>query len=80
MEVAMARRITLADILELGVSERIQLIEDAWDSISQAPEQISLTEEQKKELDCRLDAYHRNPREGAPWQEIRENIEKHKYK
>ena len=74
----MAKQITLADILELGVSERIQLIEDAWDSISKVPEEVQLSEEQKIELDNRLTAYHKNPNAGAPWHEIRESIEKYK--
>jgi putative addiction module component (TIGR02574 family) len=74
----MAKQITLADILELGVSERIQLIEDAWDSISKVPEELQLSEQQKKELDNRLAAYHQNPNAGTPWHEIRESIEKYK--
>jgi len=74
----MAKRITLADILELGVSERIQLIEDAWDSISQIPDEVQLSDEKKLELDNRLSAYHQNPTSGAPWHEIRESIEKYK--
>ena len=74
----MAKRITLADILELGISERIQLIEDAWDSITKVPEEVHLSEEQKKELDKRLDAYHQDPNAGSPWKEIRENIIKYK--
>ena len=46
----MTKQITLADIIELGVSERIQLIEDAWDSIAKVPEEVKLSEEQKMEL------------------------------
>ena len=63
-----------ADILELSVPERIQLVEDIWDSIAEVPESIPLTDEQKAELDRRLDAYHRNPAEGSPWGMIRERI------
>jgi putative addiction module component (TIGR02574 family) len=40
-------KITTADLLELSVSERIQLVEDLWDSIVAVPESIPLTEEQK---------------------------------
>jgi putative addiction module component (TIGR02574 family) len=66
--------LTKADVLSLSVPERIQLVEDIWDSIAEAPEAISLTEEQKAELDRRLDAYHRNPKEGSPWAVVRERI------
>jgi putative addiction module component (TIGR02574 family) len=51
-------KITTTDLLELSVSERIQLVEDLWDSIVAVPESIQLTEAQRQELDRRLDAYH----------------------
>ena len=63
-----------ADILSLSVSERIQLVEDIWDSIAEVPESLPLTEQQKAELDRRLDAYHRDPTEGSPWDVVRERI------
>lgn len=66
--------IAIADILELSVSERIQLVEDIWDSVAEAPEAVPLTEEEKAELDRRLDAYHQDPNEGSPWGMVRERI------
>lgn len=63
-----------ADILELSVSERIQLVEDIWDSITEAPNSIKLSEKQKLELDRRLDSYHANPGLGSPWEIVRERI------
>jgi putative addiction module component (TIGR02574 family) len=62
------------DILSLSVPERIQLVEDIWDSIAEFPEQMLLTDEQKSELDRRLDAYHASPDEGSPWELVRERI------
>jgi len=67
-------RINLADILKLPVAERILLVEDIWDSIAAIPEAIPLTEAQREELDRRLEAYHRNPDEGSPWEEIKERV------
>lgn len=64
----------VADILDLSVEERIQIVEDIWDSIAAVPEAVPLSEEQKKELDRRLEAYHRNPEAGSPWVEVRERI------
>jgi putative addiction module component (TIGR02574 family) len=66
--------ITKADILKLSVSERILLVEDIWDSIAEAPEEISLSEAQEHELDARLDAYRRNPTAGSPWAMVRDHI------
>lgn len=63
-----------ADILELSVAKRIQMVEDIWDSIAAVPEAVPLSEDQKKELDCRLEAYHLNPDAGSSWNEVRERI------
>lgn len=63
-----------ADVMSLSVPERIQLVEDIWDSIAEIPETVPLTDEQKAELDRRLDAYHQNPDEGSPWGMVRERI------
>ena len=63
-----------ADILNLSVSERIQLVQDIWDSIAEVPESVPLTDDQKAELDRRLDAYHRNPSAGSPWSVVRERF------
>ena len=60
--------------MNLSVPERIQLVEDIRDSIAEVPESVPLTDEQKAELDHRLDAYHRNPDEGSPWGLVRERI------
>lgn len=63
-----------AEVLGLSVSERIQLVEDIWDSVAEIPESVLLSDEQKAELDRRLDAYHANPNEGSPWGVVRERI------
>ncbi len=63
-----------ADVLSLSISERIQLAEDIWDTVVEFPEEVDLTDEQKAELDRRLDAYHQNPDEGSPWGMVRERI------
>ena len=62
------------DILRLSVSERIQLVQDIWDSIAEVPDSIPLTNEQKAELDRRLDAYHKDPNAGSPWSIVRERF------
>jgi len=62
------------NVLSLSVSERIQLVGDIWDTIAQVPEKVVLTDEQKTELDYRLDAYHKNPEDGSPWEMVKERI------
>lgn len=66
--------ITKADILELSVPERILLVEDIWDSIVNFPDSIKLTDEQKKELEARLNSYHKNPNLGSPWKDVKKRI------
>jgi len=66
--------LTHANVLSLSIPERIQLVEDIWDTIAEVPEEVRLTDEQKAEIDRRLDAYHRNPDEGSPWGMVRERI------
>ncbi len=70
----MRNEISMANILRLNVSERIQLVEDVWDSIVSIPEATPLTEPQKKELDRRIAAYHDNPSLGFPWKEVKKRI------
>ena len=65
---------SIAEYVKLSVPERIQLVEDIWDSVAEIPEALSLTEAQQAELDLRLDAYRRNPEEGLPWEYVKEAI------
>ncbi len=60
--------------MELTLTERIQLAEDIWDSIIAAPEALPLTRAQKRELDRRLAAYHKNPEAGSPWADVKKRI------
>ena len=66
----------LKEILELSVAERIQLVEDIWDSIAAVPESISLTDAERQELDRRLEAYAQNPSEGISWAELKKKVRK----
>jgi len=69
----MARR-TVSDLFDLPVAERIQLVEELWDSIAEAPEALPLTEEQGRELDRRLEAHRESPHAAAPWSEVRKRL------
>ena len=64
----------VAEIFELSVAERIQIVEDIWDSIGNAPEEVSLTESEKEELDKRLESYRQNPDEGIEWETLKKNL------
>ena len=65
---------TLDSILHLSIAERIQLVEDIWDSIVAAPESLSITQAQAAELDRRLHEYRRYPEVSISWEEAKRNI------
>jgi putative addiction module component (TIGR02574 family) len=66
--------ITLDEVLQLPVPERIRIVEAIWDSIADTPEALELTDEQKAELDRRLDEFERTPDAGSTWAEVRERV------
>jgi len=68
------KHITATDTLALSVPERIQLVEDIWDTISSEPEAVQLSEEEKRIIDERLEAYHKNPALGSPWEDVYKRV------
>ena len=60
------------DIAKLSPEERLELLEQLWDSLS--PEAIPMTDAQTKELDRRLDELDREGPVGIPWNEVLERI------
>ncbi|MDY6786443.1 MAG: addiction module protein [Cyanobacteriota bacterium] len=63
-----------ANLRELTVLERIQLIELLWDSLVETPDVIPVTEAQQQELDRRL--RHRRERRdrGSSWEEVKQRL------
>ena len=66
----------VSEILQLSVAERIQIVEDIWDSIGESPEELALSEAEKLELDKRLESYRENPDEGIQWETLKKNLSK----
>jgi putative addiction module component (TIGR02574 family) len=58
------------DIASLTPEERLDLLEELWDSLGAASEAIPLTEAQRAELDRRLDDLEREGPVGIPWDEV----------
>nr|WP_298410401.1 addiction module protein [uncultured Halomonas sp.] len=46
-----------ASLHDLPIEQRIQLVEDLWDSIAADQQLLPFTKEQRQELDRRLDAF-----------------------
>ena len=62
------------DLGKLTRDERLELLEELWDSLSSESEPLPLTEEQEAELDRRLDALDREGAVGVSAEELRERI------
>jgi putative addiction module component (TIGR02574 family) len=63
-------KFSASELLQLPVPERLQLVEDIWNSIADAPEALELTDEDKRLIDERLASRQRDPAAGSPWQEV----------
>lgn len=63
-------KFSAADVLQLPVAERLQLVSDIWDGIADAPDALELTDEDKKLIDERLAARLQDPGAGSPWREV----------
>jgi putative addiction module component (TIGR02574 family) len=59
---------------QLTVAERISLVEEIWDSIAAASEEVPLSDAQKEELDRRLAAYQANPQSGSSWEDVKARV------
>lgn len=70
------RSVPIEELLKLSVAERIQLVEDLWDSIAADPDGVPLTEAQKAELDRRLNEHEMDPDSAIPWEAVRERLYK----
>ena len=67
-------KISVADILELPVQERIQLVEVIWESIAAVPHAIEVSPELKTELEVRLADFERNPEAGYSWDQVKAHL------
>lgn len=61
-------------IREIPVNDRIRLVEDIWDSIAEEQEVLTISNEQRRELDKRLEAYRLSGDPGVPALEAIERI------
>jgi putative addiction module component (TIGR02574 family) len=61
---------------QLPVSERIQLVEDIWDSIAQDASEpgVSLSAEHRAELRRRLAEHRADPSSAVPWEQVRAKL------
>ncbi|MBS0390108.1 MAG: addiction module protein [Proteobacteria bacterium] len=63
------------DFRALSIAERIQLVEDIWDSIAaEGPDSVDLTDPQRQELRRRIAAHDADPGSAVPWDTVRAEL------
>ena len=66
------------DYRRLSLAERLELVEDIWDSIAeevrQRPDALPLTDAQLAEVRRRRDEHRRDPDTAVPWDQVREEL------
>ena len=59
---------------ELSIDEKVDYVQSLWDRIASRPEDVPVPDWHLEVLEDRFKAYQANPTEGAPWDEIEEEI------
>lgn len=64
----------LDEIKRLDIAERLQLVEDLWDSVAVRAAEFPISEAQKAELDRRLAQHHSDPSRGVTLDQIAQKL------
>jgi len=67
-------RTALQELEALSVPERVQIVEDLWDSIARSNANLSVPQWQKDELARRKNRYLQNPDSGETWEQVKHSI------
>ena len=70
----MTDKSTTAELTCLPVSERLELIEQLWDSIGGEAVALPFSDWHRDEIDARIDALERGNSVGASWDDVRRRI------
>jgi len=68
------KNISISDILQLPVQERIRLVELIWESVAAMPEAVEISPELKAELEARLVEFEENPDAGFSWEQVKSRL------
>ena len=64
------------DYSHLSPEERLQLVEDLWDSLAVGqPASVPIPESHARELDRRLAAFRQDGDPGRPWREVLDGVD-----
>ena len=62
------------DYRKLSIAERLQLVEEIWDSIAEETKAIPVPLEVLEEAERRLAEHRADPTSAVPWEEVRAEL------
>ncbi len=65
---------TIGSIFDLSPAEKLQLVEDLWDDLAAAPEDVPVHDWQKEELDRRKARLEQAPPSALTWDEVKRRV------
>jgi len=71
--------VEFAPIFELGLAEKLQLLEDLWDNIASQPENVAVLDWQKEELTKRKASHLQDPSLASSWDSVKARIRSRKH-
>jgi len=64
----------LDELRKLSLEERIQLVEDLWDTISADARELPIPDSHREELERRREEDRRDPSDVVPWEKVRRQL------
>jgi putative addiction module component (TIGR02574 family) len=64
----------ISEALSLPPADRLDVIEQLWDSIAVSPHTLEPTDAQRQELDRRIDEMDASPHVGIPWENVQAEL------
>jgi len=67
-------KLDMEEIRKLSVTERLALVEEIWDSISDDPGSVPISERQLAEARRRLASHDADPSSAIPWDQAEKQL------
>ena len=66
-----------APLFRLSRAERLQLVEDLWDSIAQEDAKLPVSDVKREELRRRKERFLEHPASGRTWEQVKQRARAH---
>ena len=67
-------RAPLDQILDLPAADRVEIVQEIWESLFAHPQAVPVTKAQKDELERRWRAFQSDPDAGEPWEDVKKSL------